>query len=259
MVFSLLAWEVWDLCRTGLAPTTLYTGSALLVLTLVLTLFNGRKKIPFLPLFRASTWLQWHIYMGFFSILLFLLHVDFRIPSGILESVLATVFVIVAVSGVVGLILSRALPRRMNQAGDPVVYESIPRLRKEVREGVRGLIARSEESCESSTLSEFYREHLREFLEASPSLLHSFGNEKKRGSHQLTNELEARRRYLSDEEIEVAAELEEWIEKKDNIDFQEASQRLLKGWLFVHIPMSFSLILLGVAHGVFALLYGGNA
>tara|TARA_R110002096_G_scaffold10868_5_gene41028 strand:- start:303 stop:1031 length:729 start_codon:yes stop_codon:yes gene_type:complete len=242
-----------------MAPTTLYSGAALLSLVIFLALFNARKKIPFLPLFRASTWMQWHIYLGFFSVLLFLLHVDFRIPSGLLEIVLAIVFVIVAVSGVFGLMLSRSLPRRMNQAGDPVPYEQIPRIRKEIRDSVKDLIVHSEETCDSSTLSEFYREHLREFIEARPSVFHSFGMEKKRTSYQLTNELEARMRYLSESEIEVASELESWIGKKENIDFQEASQRLLKGWLFLHIPFSVSLILLGVAHGIFALLFGGNA
>ena len=259
LILCLLTWGVWELCRTGLAPTTLYTGAALLGVVVFLALFNARKRLPFIPVLKVSTWMQWHIYIGYFSVLLFLLHTDFRVPSGVLEGVLATIFVIVAGSGVVGLILTRSLPRRMNQAGSPVVFEEIPRVRKEIRDRVKALILEAEETCESSTLSEFYREHLRDFIEERPSVFHAFGKEKKRRSYLLTNELEARMRYLSEREIEVAGQLEEWISTKENVDFQEGSQRLLKGWLFVHIPLTFSLILLGVAHGVFALLYGGNA
>lgn len=259
ITLSLIAWGLWTIQKTGLAPTALYSGAALLVLCLFLTFFNARKKLPFLPLLRASTWMQLHIYLGVFSMVLFLLHVDFRMPSGLLEVVLAIVFVVVAISGIVGLFFSRYLPRRMTRSGESLAYEQLAQCRREILEGVRELILHAEGSCQSSTLPDFYREHLREFLEDHPSLIHPFGMERNRLSHRITNELDARKRYLSAEEKEVAAELEEWIAAKDNLDFQEASQRLLKGWLFVHIPLSFSLILLGAAHGFFALLYGGNA
>ncbi len=258
IVFSLLSWVVWKFCKTGLAPTDLFTGVSLLGLIVFLALFNARKKLPFLPVFRVSTWMQWHIYLGLFSILLFLLHVDFRVPSGMLEIVLATIFILVSISGIVGLVLSRVLPKLMNQAGEPATYEHIPRLRKEIRDKVRSLVFEAEESCKSSTLPEFYLEHLHGYLEAGPSFLLSFGPEKKRVSHRLANELQARMQYLSDDEKTIAEEIEEWISTKENLDFQEAGQRLFKGWLFAHIPLSMSLILLGTAHGIFALLYGGN-
>lgn len=259
LLLTLTSWCAWTLHRTGLAPAALYSGAALLALCLFLAGFNLRKKLPFLPLLRASTWMQLHVYLGLFSMVLFLFHIDFRIPSGLLEVVLAVVFIVVALSGIAGLLFSRYLPGRMTQSGESLVYEQLPARRRQIREGVRDLIYHAEESCGSSTLSEFYREHLREFLESRPQLLHPFGAERKRLSHRVTNELEARRRYLSSAENEIAAELEEWIGAKENLDFQESSHRILKGWLFIHIPFTFSLILLGAAHGVFAILYGGNA
>ena len=45
---------------------------------------------------------------------------------------------------------------------------------------------------------------------------------------------------------------------KRNLDFQFAAQRLLRLWLFVHIPFTYSLILLGLAHGLVATLYAGR-
>ena len=66
-------------------------------------------------------------------------------------------------------------------------------------------------------------------------------------------------RYLSEEEKTIAMELREWIASRENLDFQESSQRILKGWLFVHIPLTASLILLGIAHGVLAIIYGGQS
>ena len=63
---------------------------------------------------------------------------------------------------------------------------------------------------------------------------------------------------LKTDTTELRREVQEWIEAKENLDFQESSMRLLKGWLFVHIPLTYSLILLGIAHGVIVLMYGGN-
>ena len=56
----------------------------------------------------------------------------------------------------------------------------------------------------------------------------------------------------------IAHEIHDWIETKQNLDFQYAAQRLLKLWLFVHIPFSYSLIVLGVTHGIVAGLYAGR-
>ena len=42
--------------RTALLPAALWTGVLLYGLVLALALFNARKKLPFLPLTRASTW-----------------------------------------------------------------------------------------------------------------------------------------------------------------------------------------------------------
>ncbi len=258
IVFTILAYLVWKLCKIRLSATSIYSGAGLLGLTIFLALFNARKKLPFLPLLKASTWLQFHIYLGFFSVVLFLLHIDFRIPSGVLEIVLAVIFSIVAVSGMIGLFISRTLPKLMNQSGQPASYERIPQLRRQIRESVQVLVLKAEETCESSTLPEFYLEHLSSYLESRPSVYRSLNPSKRRLSHRLMNELEARLRYLSDEEKVIASEIEEWIATKENLDYQDASQRILKGWLFIHIPFTWSLILLGIAHGVFALLYAGN-
>ena len=42
------------------------------------------------------------------------------------------------------------------------------------------------------------------------------------------------------------------INTKNNLDFQLAGQRLLKLWLFVHIPMTYGLLLFALLHAVLA-------
>ena len=58
------------------------SGWALFAIILALTLYNARKKLPFLPLLSSETWLQFHIYAGLFTGVLFAIHVSYRIPTG---------------------------------------------------------------------------------------------------------------------------------------------------------------------------------
>ncbi|HIG30228.1 MAG TPA: hypothetical protein EYQ50_21490 [Verrucomicrobiales bacterium] len=243
--------------RTALLPMARWSGVVLLLLIVSLALFNTRKKIPFLPLVRASLWLQIHVYMGLFAVGLFLLHIDFRMPTGWLEQILAAVFIIVSISGVIGAWLTRWLPRMMRRSGEALVYERIPRYRREIRDAVEELVLRAEESCGSSTIPDFYLQHVQPYLAQKASFGLSFKGPKRGGARSLYNELEARHRYLSDAEKSLAKELVEWIGTKENLDFQEASQRLLKWWLFLHIPLSFSLIVLGFVHGFLVFIYSG--
>ena len=86
-------------------------------------------QLPFLPLGKSETWLQIHIYLGFFTTLLFLIHLNFRLPQSWFAITLAWLFVLVSGSGVVGLFFSRVLPRRLATRGGEVIFEKIPALR----------------------------------------------------------------------------------------------------------------------------------
>ena len=65
-------------------------------------------------------------------------------------------------------------------------------------------------------------------------------------------------RYLNDEERNFAAQLRELAEKKDELDYQYALQATLKGWLFVHVPLTYSTILLMSLHAVLAYAFRGG-
>ena len=90
----------------------------------------------------------------------------------------------------------------------------------------------------------------------APLLPTFFAPEKSRAA-LLRAELREHQRYLSDEEREFAEEIGEWLETKDNLDNQQSGQRLLKWWLFVHVPATYSLLILGAVHGFLALQYQG--
>lgn len=235
-------------------PLAIITGALLFALVVLLTLFNARKKLPFLPLLKASAWMQFHAYAGWLSVFVFMLHMGWRWPNGALEQALAAVFVVVAGSGVLGMILSRALPTRMTRAGDPVVFERIPGLVMRLREHIDELILKTEEATGSTTLADFHGAHLRRYLQSKPSWFAFLADRDQRHA-RVRAELGSTRRYLNAEESEAAEELCEAIEAKHNLDYQYSAQRLLKLWLFVHIPLTYSLIIIAAVHACVAISY----
>lgn len=245
---------VWQFGRIALRPVAMTTGWLLLVLVLGLTFFNARKKLPFLPLLSASLWLQIHLYLGWISVGVFVLHTGVRWPDGPFEIVLAAIFVSVALSGVFGLWLSRWLPPHLTRSGESLVYERIPMLRHQLREEVQTIVRQAEAETQSTTLADFYLRVLRHYFSRDPGLLAPLLGDDA-AFHRVKLELTALRRFLDTREITFADRVGEQLELKRNLDAQLAGQRLLKLWLFAHIPLTYGLLVFIAAHVWLVLQY----
>lgn len=244
----------WRLGFVALRPVALYTGWLLTALVLGLAFFNPRKKLPFFPLLDANVWMQLHIYVGWLTVAVYFLHAGARWPDGRLESLLALVFFLVAASGAFGLWLSRWLPPRLARSGESLVYERIPLLRHRLLAEVKETVRKAETETQSTTLGDFHLHFLSGYFARRPGLLSPLTGDDK-AHHTITRELNALRRFLDEREAGFAKQLEDLVEAKRNLDFQLAGQRLLKVWLFVHVPLTYGLLVLMTAHGWIALHY----
>ena len=65
-------------------------------------------------------------------------------------------------------------------------------------------------------------------------------------------------RYLNDREREISRSLAELIEAKDNLDYQWTMQWVLKRWLFVHIPLTYGMMIIAVIHAILAHAFFGG-
>ena len=65
-------------------------------------------------------------------------------------------------------------------------------------------------------------------------------------------------RYLNDVEREFAERLGRLMKKKNELDYQYALQGVLKGWLFIHIPLTYGMLLLALTHLVLAYAFSGG-
>lgn len=251
---SLLIWAY----GLSLRDPSFLSGWLLLAGVGILAAYNLRKKLPILPLMSVSAWLQLHVYVGWAVILLFLLHTSVRWPSGGLETGLWLLFVSVAASGVVGLVLSRVLPGRMRLHGERIIFERIPGFRAELAREVEELAMESIGQTSSDSIADFYVNRLQPFLKSPGNVwAHLVGSNAT--IQHLRRELRTLERYLGSKGRETLDEIEWRLEAKDNLDRQYALQLCLKGWLFVHVPLTYGLILVAIVHAVVAYAFDGGS
>jgi hypothetical protein len=257
---TMVVGAVWVWVRAlerALGSSAFTTGYLLLAGVLFLAVYNARKKFPFLPLGTSATWLQWHLYIGIGSVGVFVLHAGVPWPSGVLNSTLAVIYLATIASGLVGLFLTRTIPRQLARVGEEVIYERIPALRLQVRSQAGEAVLQSVTASGATMLADFYVDRLFDFFHR-PRGAGYFIRPTTARRRSLMSELTAVRRYLSDQEQAACERLFALLRRKDDLDFHEARQRLLKGWLFVHIGLTYGLVALALLHGLLAFAFRGG-
>lgn len=244
--------------EAGLRDTSFLTGWLLVAGVLLLAAYNLRKKLTMLPLGDAASWMQVHAYAGVLTLVVFVLHTGLELPGGAFEAVLWLVFVLTALSGLVGLALSRLVPAMLERHGERVIFERIPVLRAGLAREVAEQAEQSVERLASATISGFYERVLHDYF-AGPRDLGAHLRTSQQPLQRLSGEIDALRRYLGREGQEILDRIEDCVLAKENLDFQYTWQLALKGWLFVHIPATYALVLLAAVHIVLAYAFEGSA
>lgn len=248
-------------------------------------LLGLRKKFPVWRVGRAQSWMRGHLWLGFLSFPLILFHSGFRF-GGPLTRTLMWLFMFVFVSGILGALLQHFLPRiHTAQLPMETIYEQIDRVRGQLAEEAVRLV---EEACsalegEVSHASELQRAtsasagtmggltvasglqadeqastQLRRFLSAE---MQPYLGRAGSGGMSLSNPSQARTmfqqlRLLLPQNLHSSVDdLENICEEKRQLDRQGRLHKFLHGWLLVHIPLSYALLLLGAIHAVMALKF----
>lgn len=248
-------------------------------------LLGLRKKFPIWRVGRAQSWMRGHLWLGFLSFPMILFHGGFHF-GGPLTRVMMWLFVFVFASGILGAALQHFIPRiHTAQLPMETIYEQIGRVRGQLAEEAVRLV---EEACsalegEVSHASELQRaasasagtmggltvaSGLQADEEVSTQLKHFLSAEMQpylegsgaRGT-SLSNSAQARTmfqqlRVLLPQNLHSSVDdLENICEEKRQLDRQSRLHRILHGWLLVHIPLSYGLLLLGAVHAVMALKF----
>lgn len=238
---------LYALLEFRLPRLTFITGWGLLLLMLLLTAYNGRKKLPFLPAATSEGWLQIHVYVGLITALIFGMHLRFRMPTGIFENLLALFFVLVTLSGIVGLWLSRVLPKRLTAAGSEVIFERIPFERKALRERAQALAIGSVAKSKSTTIADYYTSQLDAYFVRPRFVLEHLIDSQIQFNRLLRHTAELNR-FLSGNERADMEEMIRLVQEKHRLDHHYSLQLALKLWLFVHIPLTYGLLVFSALH-----------
>ncbi|MGH7163445.1 MAG: hypothetical protein ACREID_08165 [Planctomycetota bacterium] len=262
----------------GSAPGLAFgiAGSALVLFAASLGL---RKKVPHWRVGRAAAWLRGHLWLGALSFPLILFHAGFEF-GGPLTTVLMWIFVAVFATGVLGALLQHFVPRvMMNSLPQETVYEQIDHVRDQLLAeaeqlaagggGKSGAVPRAKsagaiqgrvvesraaveggQGADRAPLERFLAEHVRPFCARDGARRSPLWHRHARAP--LFAQL---RLSLAPELHGAARDLEAICEQRAQLEVQRRMHHWLHGWLFVHVPLAYALVLLAAAHAVMALYY----
>lgn len=223
------------------------SGWFLFALMLILTFFNLRKKVPFLRMGKASFWLKMHICLGIFSGALFFVHMGWTWPSGIFRQIFAWCFLIVFVSGLVGWWMSRTFPKRLTLAGYETPFERMADARNNLRQKAEALVLTTKENQTPSLASLKYADQLGTFFTKHCNFFaHLRASRSPQAAH--ASQFDEMDRYIGSDDRENFEKLRELVAEKHMLDYQHSLQLALRLWLFVHIPLSYSLLIFSILH-----------
>ena len=107
-------------------------------------------------------------------------------------------------------------------------------------------------------MADFYLTDLKDFFDGGRNLgLHLL--EIRSPLNRLLNKIKDLNRYLNEAERTALEELASLVRQKDGLDYHYALQLMLKLWLFIHIPLTYSLLLFSLAHIVLVFAFSGGA
>ncbi|MCS7034492.1 MAG: hypothetical protein NZ561_10950 [Phycisphaerae bacterium] len=260
----------WQGIAYGIAGTVFMAFAMLLSL---------RKRLRTLRIGRAFWWTQGHVWLGLLSYPLILYHAGFRWgqPFG-LTWWLMTLFTLIVLSGIVGVVLQNIIPTKMlRELPLETIYEQIDhvslRLSREADEIVTSATqSRAEEAFDreaipaganlatlthstamskgQALLQKFYNDEVKPFLTER--------NPRRSPLLNLTTAsaaFDAVRLALPRELHEHLNDLQDIVDERRQLLRQRRLHHLLHGWLLIHVPLSFALTVLAVVHIVVALRY----
>ncbi len=235
--------NIWGLSY-GTAAAILMVGVALLALRRRMTRFALARGLG-----NARAWLQFHLYGGALFLLLTFMHSGFQQPRGILTWWLWFLSIYVTASGIIGVLLQKWIPKILTSGlAIEVVYERIPELIREIREKANTLA----QTC-TEPIKDFYKNNVALALAApQPRLIYCL--DITGGIQSRLRRFEYVRRLLASDEKEKLNKLEAFYKTKLEIDAHYTLQRILRWWLYTHVPVSLVLLVLLALH-LFAVLY----
>ena len=246
-------WLVW-IYGSALRDPRYLDGWVLTSIMAFQVAFRIAKKAGVSPK-SATRWKKFHVFAGYLVIAAFIVHSDYSLPETGFEWALWLGFVLVTASGIFGTYLVWSLQAKRPVA-DPVNYDRIPALRAELELAFRAEATETSRFATSIDLPALPHDAWIEDL-CSTQLKDFFSGRRNFAAHlagsqrplkQLTDAIDTLSRYVDQRGKEKLAAIKDLVIEKDRLDFAQVSLGLTRGWLLVHVPVTYALIVMTVAH-----------
>ena len=225
----------------------------------------ARKKARLSPK-SDMRWRKIHIFLGYLLIAIFISHSDFSLPDTTFEWSLWSGFVLVALSGIIGTYLTWSL-ETARRIDDGITYDRIPTRRAELALDVHEVVSTPDPNAAALALPappyddwimDLYTTHLRSFLQRPRNFAaHVIGSQ--RPLKRLTDEIDNLSPYVDAQSQAKLAAIKDLVIEKDRLDFARVYLGLSRAWLFVHVPVTYALIVLTVLHVVVVYAFSSAA
>jgi hypothetical protein len=253
-ISAALFWLVW-IYGNGLRDPRFLDGWLLASGMIIQLYFHITLKTSRPSPKAAMAWRQIHIYVGYALVAVFISHSDFSLPDTGLEWALWTGFTLITVSGIFGTYLSWSVKTK-RRIDERTSYDRIPARRLEIAREVHTLATSTDTDAPELALPTLpYNEWIRDFY---TNQLHGFfKGPQNYGSHfigsqravrRLTDEIDNLGSYVDKPGKEKLEAIKTLVQEKDRLDFAHVYLGLMKIWLFIHVPVTYSMVLLIVLH-----------
>lgn len=214
----------------------------------------------------AMRWRKIHIFIGYLLIATFASHSDFSLPDTGFEWALWLAFVFVALSGIFGTYLAWSLQAKRG-IDESVGYDRIPARRVELARDVHAAVTQTGAATAAIALPaqpydawimDLYTTHLRDFFQGQRNFTaHLMGSQ--RPLKFLIGEIDSLSRFVDQQSEEKLVAIKNLVVEKDRLDFARVYLGLTKGWLFVHVPVTYALMVLTVLHVIVVYAFSAGA
>jgi hypothetical protein len=260
------------------------TGTACILFA---ALLGVRKRRPHYRWGRVAWWLKGHLWLGALSLPLVLFHGGFSF-GGTLTQILMWIFLLVFATGIVGIALQQVLPRFLTKSvPQETVYEQIDHVRRQLfheaeelakgdakgggrgvsraKEGgkVQGRVVESraataEAEPEAPAPEVDLRAALKWFVDRDVRVFFArrgTRNSPLRDPQRRTAMLTELKQKLDPSLHAAVDDLGALCETRAQLEVQRRIHVWLHTWLLVHVPLSWTMILLTAIHAVVSLYY----
>jgi hypothetical protein len=260
-----LFWLVW-IYGNGLRDPNYLNGWLLASGMSLQVYFHIALKTGSLPPKSATRWRKIHIFLGYLLVAAFLSHTDFSMPDSGFEWALWLGFVLVTLSGILGTYLSWALKAK-RLVDERLALDRIPSRYVELQRDVHATVARPDPAAAAIALPavphdawirDLYANQLKDFFKGPRNFAaHFVGSQ--RPLKRLTDEIDGLSLYVDQQGQEKLAIVKDLVIEKDRLDFARVYLGLTKAWLFVHVPVTYALVVLVVLHVVVAYSFSAGS